>query len=54
MLDSHTATGDVRIVTVSTSQKSLSISTIPNNLGLVIKWNRFAELEELFKQTTSF
>ena len=45
----HTATGEIRIINVPTSQKTISISTIPNNLGLVIKWNRITELEELFK-----
>ncbi|WP_426348818.1 S1 family peptidase [Alloiococcus sp. CFN-8] len=45
----HTATGEVRIIDVPTSQRHISISTIPNNLGLVIKSDRIIELEELFK-----
>ena len=45
----HTTTGEVRIIDVPTSQRPIAISTIPNNLGLVIKSERIAELEKLFK-----
>ncbi len=44
----HTATGEVRIVNVPTAQKPIAISSIPNNLGLVIKSSRVYELEALF------
>lgn len=43
------ATGEIHIVDVPTLQKPISISSIPNNLGLVIKAERILELEELFK-----
>ena len=33
----HTATGEVRIINVPTTQQVVSFSTIPNNLGLIIK-----------------
>lgn len=45
----HTTTGEVRIVNVPTVQKPLVISSIPNNLGLIIKAERILELEPLFK-----
>lgn len=41
----HTATGEVRIVAVPTQQRAVAISSIPNNLGLVIKASRLAELD---------
>jgi hypothetical protein len=44
----HTATGEVKIVDVPTVQKPISISTIPNHLGLVIKSTRIREMESLF------
>ena len=44
----HTATGEIHIVDISTATKPISISQIPNNLGLVIKYNRILELEKLF------
>jgi hypothetical protein len=44
----HTATGEIEVVNVPTIQKPISISRIPNNLGLVIKAERILELEELF------
>lgn len=45
----HTAEGSIKIIDVPTSQKSVSISRIPNNLGLIIKSERIIELENLFK-----
>lgn len=45
----HTATGEVRIVTIPTQQKAVAISTIPNNLGLVIKSIRLRELDALLR-----
>ena len=44
----HTATGEVKIINVPTSQIPVSISSIPNNLGIVIKSFRIKELEKLF------
>jgi len=41
----HTATGEVQIVTVPTQQRAIAVSTIPNNLGLVIKASRLVELD---------
>lgn len=46
----HTTTGEVRIIDVPTVQKPISISTIPNNLGLIIKSERIRELERLFEE----
>lgn len=44
----HTATGEVRVINIPTSQKPIAISNIPNNLGLIIKSTRIKELENLF------
>ena len=44
-----TAQGEIRIVTVPTKQIPISLSSIPNNLGLVIKAERIKELENLFR-----
>lgn len=44
----HTATGEVKIIDVPTVQKPVTFSSIPNNLGLVIKSSRIKELEQLF------
>lgn len=45
----HTAQGDIQIVNVPTGQRPITISKIPNNLGLIIKADRILELEKLFK-----
>ena len=45
----HNAQGEIEIVDVPTIQKPITISRIPNNLGLVIKAERILELESKFK-----
>lgn len=45
----HTDEGEIKIINVTISQLPISISRIPNNLGLVIKAERIKELEQLFK-----
>ncbi len=45
----HNAQGEITIMDVPTIQKPVSISRIPNNLGLIIKSERILELEEKFK-----
>jgi len=42
----HIVSGEINIVPIST--KPIVVSQIPNNLGLVIKYHRLIELEELF------
>jgi len=44
----HTATGEIRIINVPTAQTPIALSSIPNNLGIVIKAERIFELENLF------
>lgn len=44
----HTATGEIKIINVPTSQKPIILSSIPNNLGLIIKSERIKELENLY------
>ncbi len=41
----HTASGDIEIINVPTQQRAVSISRIPNNLGLIIKASRIMEME---------
>lgn len=45
----HTVSGEIKIIEVPVSQKPIAISTIPNNLGIIIKAERIIELEEQFK-----
>lgn len=45
----HTASGEIRIVNVPTQQRAIAISTIPNNLGLVIKSSRLAEMDDVLR-----
>jgi hypothetical protein len=44
----HTATGEIKVMTVPTFQQPVAFSRIPNNLGVVIKSERILELEKLF------
>lgn len=46
----HTAEGKIQIVNIPTRQEAVSISRIPNNLGIVIKAKKILELEEEFKK----
>jgi hypothetical protein len=46
----HTATGEIVIVNVPTTQKPMAVSTIPNNLGLVIKSSRLREFDPIVQQ----
>jgi hypothetical protein len=41
----HNAKGEIEIIDVPTVQKPITISRIPNNLGLIIKSERILELE---------
>jgi hypothetical protein len=41
----HTVEGQIKIVTVPTVDKPVAFSTIPNNLGMVIRSSAIAELE---------
>ena len=45
----HTAEGEVRIVNVPTQQRTIALSTIPNNLGLVIKSSRLLEMDDVLR-----
>jgi len=48
----HTAQGDVHIVPVPTSQKAISVSSIPNNLGMVIQVKKIKDFEPIIKSIT--
>jgi hypothetical protein len=45
----YTATGEVRIVNVPTQQRAIALSSIPNNLGLVIKASRLREVDAILR-----
>ena len=45
----HTVEGEVRIVTVPTQQKAVSLAGIPNNLGIIIKSEQLLAFEGKFK-----
>ncbi len=46
----HTVTGEIKIVNVPIIDKPVSITTIPNNLGIVIKAIKLDELDLIFTQ----
>ena len=41
----YTVTGEIQIVTVPTADMPVALSTIPNNLGIVVRATELAELE---------
>ncbi|MBS4198625.1 trypsin-like peptidase domain-containing protein [Bacillus sp. FJAT-49732] len=43
----HTAQGDIRVVDIPITQREIVLSTIPNNLGYVIKSNKLLDFDEL-------
>lgn len=45
----HTATGEVVVVQVPTDTKALAVSTIPNNLGLVIHASKVLDFEVILE-----
>ena len=47
----HSVTGEVKVVTIPTLQKPITVSGIPNNLGIVIKSNEIKAFEARFKQS---
>lgn len=46
----HTATGEVVVVQVPTDTRAMAISTIPNNLGLVIHASKLFEFEVVIEK----
>ena len=44
----HTVTGEIEIVPIQTIRKAVSIATIPNNLGMVIKSSELHVLDRKF------
>ncbi len=44
------ATGEVKIINIPTRQVPIAYSSIPNNLGLVIKAERIRELEDIVRR----
>lgn len=45
----HNAEGEVRIINVPTQQRAITISTIPNNLGLIVKASRLLEMDDAIR-----
>ena len=45
----HTVTGEVSIVDIPVVQKPISVATIPNNLGVVIKAHLIEDFDGVFK-----
>jgi hypothetical protein len=45
----YTTTGEIRIVNVPTQQRAIAISSIPNNLGLIIKSARLQEMDNFIR-----
>lgn len=49
----HTVTGDIQIIKVPTLEKPISIQSIPNNLGMVIKSKNLLAIEDVLKKISS-
>lgn len=49
----HTATGEVVVVEVPTDTRAMAISTIPNNLGLVIHSSKLLDFEPILEKIIS-
>ena len=45
----YTTTGEVKIITMPTQQRTIAISMIPNNLGLIIKSTRLLEMDDVLR-----
>ncbi|KAF6618276.1 trypsin-like peptidase domain-containing protein [Paenibacillus sp. EKM102P] len=46
----YTTTGEVRIVDVPTRQQAISVSSIPNNLGIIIKAKKLIDFEPILSE----
>lgn len=46
----HTARGDIKIMNIPVRQEPVSISRIPNNLGIVIKASKIMDFEEILRK----
>lgn len=49
----HTTTGTIRIINIPTRNELIAISSIPNNLGVIIKAKKILELEKEVKRVLS-
>lgn len=47
----HTVSGEIKVIQVPTQNVAVPISTIPNNLGMVIKASELEAFEEIFKRS---
>ena len=45
----HTVEGEIKIVVVPTQQKAVPVSSIPNNLGIIIKAEQLHAFEGMFQ-----
>lgn len=46
----HTVSGEVKIITIPTQNVPIAISSIPNNLGIVIKATKLNAFDDFFKK----
>ena len=49
----HTVSGEIKVVQVPTQNTAVSISSIPNNLGIVIKASQLAAFDRIFEKAAS-
>lgn len=49
----HTTTGEIKIINVPTVDKPVSVSSIPNNLGLVIQIQKVLDFEDILSSLIS-
>ena len=49
----HTVSGEIKIIQVPTQHVAVPVSSIPNNLGMVIKSSQLAAFERIFEKAAS-
>ena len=49
----HTVSGEIKVVQVPTQNAAVSVSSIPNNLGIVIKASQLAAFDRIFEKAVS-
>lgn len=49
----HTVSGEIKVVQVPTQNVAVPVSSIPNNLGIVIKASQLAAFERIFEKVVS-
>ena len=49
----HTVSGEIRVIQIPTQNIPVPVSTIPNNLGMVIKASQLDAFEKIFENSAN-